>query len=57
MPFIIISGKYYAGISQGISADTDEAYRKGNAIITESVQNIRTVLAMNCKNTISKKYD
>lgn len=56
-PFLVISTAYLAGAGSEDGGFGKEAYAQGNSIVTEAISHIRTVMALNAENSVSKRYD
>jgi ABC-type bacteriocin/lantibiotic exporter with double-glycine peptidase domain len=56
LPFMIIAGVIQMAFTTGFSAKTDLAYKDSSNLITEAMNNIRTVTSFGYEDMVERKY-
>ena len=56
LPLMIIAGVIQMAFTQGFSDQTDKVFKNSSSIITESMNNIRTVTSFGSEDIIERKY-
>lgn len=56
LPLMIIAGIIQMAFTEGFSDRTDKVFKESSSLITESMNNIRTVTSFGSEDIIERKY-